>query len=91
MRECGDAAVRYWRTVLEHRTAALLGRHDITVVAYVRRSDVVWKQYVAERCAMYGLLQGTIWGPVGIDCVLQTTIDRADDLETLGRNAFNGE
>jgi hypothetical protein len=83
MTECGDAAVTYWRGVVTRRTNALLAQHDKDVTAYINASDPAWKQYAKTRCSMYGLFDGTMWGPVGVNCVLSTTVERADDLAIL--------
>jgi hypothetical protein len=88
MVECGSAAVTYWTGVVGTRTKALLARHDATLSGYVQKSDPVWRSYLKSRCGMYALFTGTIWGPTAVDCALEITLNRADDLDTLRENYF---
>jgi hypothetical protein len=88
MTECADAAVTYWRGIVTQRTNALLARHNADITGYIKASDPAYQRYVKTRCSMYALFDGTMWGPVGVNCVLETTVQRADDLAVLANTGL---
>jgi uncharacterized protein YecT (DUF1311 family) len=83
---CGSAVLDYWNTVVAARAKTLLARKNPGLAAYVRSSDGAWRAYRTSRCGMYGHFDGTMWGPVGVGCMIDLTVDRATDLIDLGEN-----
>jgi uncharacterized protein YecT (DUF1311 family) len=86
MDNCGSSVLDYWNAVVAMRTKTLLARHERDLLAYVRASDAAWRAYRTSRCRMYGYFDGTMWGPVGVGCMIDLTVDRATDLVDLDDN-----
>jgi hypothetical protein len=86
MAMCTSAAWNYWKGVIAQRTRALLARHDPTLTKYLTSTAHDWEHYTTAKCSVFGLLQGTMWGPVSDACALDIALGRADDLQILAQN-----
>jgi len=85
--QCAEAAAVYWRDIVTQRTAALEKLRVAAITKYVQSSDAAWKRYLTTRCSMYGQFEGTINEILSAECVLDTTIQRADDLDRYASHA----
>jgi hypothetical protein len=83
---CRTNVLDYWKNAIAKRTAALLARRNPQLTSYVLDTQNDWKHYTQSRCKLYGMFQGTLWGPLSDSCALDIALGRAEDLHLLALN-----
>lgn len=85
---CSGHAVDYWDRALNRVYGEVMDRAPSELRGAVRDAQRAWITWRDARCGAYRFFEGTLWRPVAVGCVSETTRRRVGDLEEIRDHAL---
>lgn len=87
---CAERELLAWEELLEVGYEAIRSAGDEARIAYIDDSQKVWTDWRQARCGVYATFEGSVYRPLAVLCLAETTARRVVDFWAIERG-FVGE